>query len=111
MGFDIIPKKGKTVYFGEAQWNARWSLVDSFNLASGQTIEAGRFNQGYFVSEEEAIKIGNGILNLPEDKLIKYTKALYEFYDMPIEIITSNNIQFLKDFGKWCKNSGGFYIW
>ena len=136
MGFDVYgidPKNDMGEYFRANIWYWRplWDYVCSINkdIISKEDWQKGHYNDGYEIDEKRALKMAERI-----DKAIKrgeVAKAKQE-YDNPnaehpgqliedifmkaLNIEPPNmshpfDISAVKEFGEFCKQSGGFKIW
>lgn len=131
MGFDLYgeaPKKESGEYFRNSVWWWRplWIIVQKTcaDFLSDDDLSNGEYNIGWLITKDKADKIAKRLtkrladpdfrraLIQEEKKRVAASKAQEDlpFDQQDFSLHYPISIQNIKDFAKFCRNSGGFKI-
>ena len=98
-------------------WRPLWSYVcEQFpDILNERDEEGGSYNYGHAISETKAMKIGIGLTAMIEDGRVQAHADSYNEYieQLDEDDFNSNypfNVENVKQFAKFCLESGGFEI-
>ena len=95
-------------------WRATWDYIcdKCSNILSQKDIRGGQFNEGHYISGTKSLQIARKLDKLlKKGEVYKYELAYEEWRkNQPNEVPYPFNEENIKNFSRFARESGGFYI-